>query len=116
MLFNSLNFPVFLLFVFILYWFFFNKNLKFQNILLLAASYFFYACWDYRFLALLVFSTFLDYISGIKIEEAKSKRIKKIWFWSSIIINLSFLGFFKYYNFFAESFADALSMFGVKVD
>ncbi|TDO83775.1 D-alanyl-lipoteichoic acid acyltransferase DltB (MBOAT superfamily) [Flavobacterium chryseum] len=112
MLFNSLNFAIFLLFTFILYWFIGRKSLKFQNILLLIASYFFYSCWDWRFLFLLVFSTLLDYYTGIKMSEAKSQTNKKFWFWLSIAVNLGFLGVFKYYNFFASSFANAISNLG----
>lgn len=115
MLFNSLNFAIFLPLIFILYWFVAKKSLKLQNILLLSASYFFYACWDWRFLFLLVFSTLLDYYTGIKMSEAKNKNNKKFWFWLSISINLGFLGIFKYYNFFANSFADAISNFGFSV-
>ncbi|MBK7036399.1 MAG: MBOAT family protein [Bacteroidetes bacterium] len=116
MLFNSLGFALFLPIVFILYWFVANRNLKFQNVLLLASSYFFYACWDWRFLFLLLFSTLLDYLSGLKIEKAKNKNHKKFWFYLSIIINLGFLGFFKYFNFFAESFGELLSQFGLQVN
>jgi alginate O-acetyltransferase complex protein AlgI len=116
MFFNSINFAIFLLIVFIFYWFVTNTNLKFQNILLLTASYFFYACWDWRFLFLLVFSTLLDYCTGIKISEAKNDNNKKLWLWLSISVNLGFLGFFKYYNFFATSFADAISNFGLQVN
>ncbi len=116
MLFNSLNFAIFLPIVFILYWFVFKKNLKAQNIVLLIASYFFYACWDWRFLFLLLFSTFLDYYTGIKMYEAVSQKMKKFWFWLSIIVNLGFLGFFKYFNFFSESFAEALSGVGLQVN
>ncbi len=116
MLFNSLEFALFLPIVFILYWFVTNKNLKLQNILLLFASYFFYACWDYRFLFLLIFSTLLDYFTGIKMAESSNKATKKFWFWLSVGINLGFLGIFKYYNFFAGSFAEFLSMFGFKAD
>ena len=113
MLFNSFSFAIFLPIVFILYWLLDKKSLRFQNILLLVASYFFYACWDYRFLFLLIFSTALDYFSGLKIYEAKSMNSKKAWLWISIAINLGFLGIFKYYNFFAENFATMLSNFGV---
>jgi len=116
MLFNSLNFAGFLLLVFILYWFILNKKLKLQNILLLVSSYFFYACWDWRFMFLLIFSTLLDYVTGIKIEQSTSSSSRKFWFWLSIIINLGFLGIFKYYNFFAESFADLISGFGLKIN
>ena len=116
MLFNTSSFALFLPIVFLLYWFVTNKNLKVQNILLLLASYFFYSCWDWRFLFLLIFSTFLDYYTGLKISDSTDSTIKKRWFWLSIIVNLGFLGVFKYYNFFATSFAEAISGLGFKVD
>ncbi len=116
MLFNSLNFAIFLPIVFFLYWFVANKNARHQNILLLIASYYFYGCWDWRFLLLLFFSTYLDYYTGIKMSDAKNQRVKKFWFWLSISVNLGFLGVFKYFNFFAESFADAISQFGLSVN
>ena len=116
MLFNTLNFGIFLPIVFILYWFVANRSMKMQNILLLISSYFFYACWDFRFLFLLIFSTLLDYFTGIKMSEAKSKGEKRFWFWLSVSINLGFLGVFKYYNFFATSFADAIGHFGFRPD
>lgn len=112
MLFNSLDFAFFLPIVFVLYWFFFAKNLKWQNVLLLAASYYFYSCWDWRFLFLLIFSTALDYYSGHKIAE--SIKNKKLWLILSVGINLGFLGVFKYYNFFVESFADFVGGFGIQ--
>jgi hypothetical protein len=65
---------------------------------------------------LLIFSTFLDYFTGIKIHEASNKRKKSFWLWLSIGVNLSFLGIFKYYNFFVASFADGLSLLGVKAN
>lgn len=116
MLFNSVSYGLFLPIVFLLYWFVTNKNLTAQNVLLLVASYFFYACWDWRFLFLLFFSTLLDYFTGIKMHDAGGKKEKRFWFWLSIIINLGFLGFFKYYNFFVTSFADALEMAGFKAN
>ena len=114
MLFNSLDFALFLPIVFLLYWFVARGNLRLQNILLLIASYFFYACWDYRFLFLLIFSTALDYYTGLKMQEAKTPGNKKGWFWLSVCINIGFLAVFKYYNFFIESFADSLSAAGIK--
>lgn len=87
-----------------------------QNILLLVASYFFYACWDWRFLFLLIFSTLLDYFTGLKMSKAQDQRSKRCWFWLSIAVNLGFLGIFKYYNFFASSFAEALSNVGLQVN
>jgi alginate O-acetyltransferase complex protein AlgI len=116
MLFNSIDFAFFLPVVFILYWFVTNKNLKLQNGLLLAASYFFYACWDYRFMFLLLFSTALDYYTGIQMAKPQGIIKKRFWFWLSIFINIGFLGFFKYYNFFAQSFADGLSLLGFHTD
>jgi alginate O-acetyltransferase complex protein AlgI len=115
MLFNTVNFAVFLVVVFVLYWFVTNKSLKTQNILLLVSSYFFYACWDWRFLLLLVFSTLLDYYTGIRMSESDTKSQRKFWFWLSVIVNLGFLGVFKYYNFFAASFAEAVSHLGLYV-
>lgn len=112
MFFNSLQFAIFLPIVFIFYWFFANKSRKYQNFILILASYYFYSCWDWRFLFLLVFSTLLDYFSAIKIEGSQTKSSKKFWLWLCISINLGFLGVFKYYNFFAESFAELLNGFG----
>ncbi|NOU46052.1 MAG: MBOAT family protein [Bacteroidales bacterium] len=116
MIFNSINFAIFLPVVFLLYWFATNRNLRLQNNLLLVSSYFFYACWDWRFLFLLVFSTLLDYFTGIKIHEAKNKKQRLFWLWLSIGVNLGFLGVFKYYNFFAASFANGLSLLGVNAN
>jgi len=114
MFFNSIAFAIFLPIVFFLYWFVFSKNKSTQNALLIFASYYFYSCWDWRFLFLLVFSTFLDYYTGIQIEKGKSERSCKFWFWLSIIVNLGFLAIFKYYNFFASSFSDLLNSAGIK--
>ncbi len=114
MLFNPIDFAIFLPIVFALYWFVTQKNLRIQNVLLLVSSYFFYACWDYRFLFLLIFSTLLDYYTGLKMGEAKTQKNKQFWLWLSIGINLGFLGVFKYYNFFATSFVHALSHVGMK--
>jgi D-alanyl-lipoteichoic acid acyltransferase DltB (MBOAT superfamily) len=112
MFFNSLSFALFLPIVFFLYWLVFNKNKSTQNAVLIIASYYFYSCWDWRFLFLLVFSTLLDYSSGIMIENSLSQSKRKFWLWLTIAINLGFLGVFKYYDFFAESFAELLTGFG----
>lgn len=117
MLFNSIHFGVFFIIVFILYWYVFNKNLRQQNIFLLLISLFFYSCWDWRFMFLLLFSIGLDFFVGNKIyRNSDNLRNKKIWLWSSILINLGFLGFFKYYNFFIDSFSNFISLFGLKVN
>ena len=115
MLFNSAQFAIFLPIVFFLYWFEKKGKMQLQNILLLVASYYFYACWDYRFLFLLIFSTLLDFYTGIKMHDAKTKHGKTVWFWISICVNLGFLGVFKYYNFFANSFVEAAGQLGWKV-
>jgi len=115
MLFNSLTFAIFFIIVFFCYWFLTSKNLKIQNILLFVASYYFYACWDWRFLFLLIFSTLLDYYTGLKMDNSSSKSIRKFWLVLSVTINLGFLGVFKYYNFFVNSFADELHLLGVQV-
>jgi alginate O-acetyltransferase complex protein AlgI len=116
MLFNSLDFAIFLPIVFLLYWFATQKNLKLQNVLIVLASYVFYGWWDWRFLSLIIFSTVVDYLVGqkLRVEEKQSKR--KVLLWTSIIVNLGFLGFFKYYNFFLENFVDAFSLFGMQIN
>ncbi len=115
MLFNSIEFAIFLPIVFTLYWLF-QKKYKVQNFLLLFSSYVFYGWWDVRFLCLLVFSTFLDYYTGLKIDKAEKQHFRKMWLLISVCINLGFLGFFKYYNFFAESFATLLTQMGFHPD
>src|SRR6478609_8687524 len=113
MFFNSITFAIFLPIVFFLYWFVFNKSKNTQNTILIIASYYFYSCWDLR---LLFFSTFLDYFTGIQIEKSQTAFQRKFWFWLSISVNLGFLGVFKYYNFFAVSFAEAISHLGFQAN
>ena len=112
MLFNSIEFAVFVPIVFLLYWFVTNKNLKAQNLLLLIASYVFYGWWDWRFLSLIAFSSLVDYFVGYGLSQTGDKRKRRLLLWTSIAVNLGFLGFFKYYNFFIDSFSDAFSFFG----
>jgi len=116
MLFNSFDFAIFLPIVFLLYWFVVQKNLKLQNALIVVASYVFYGWWDWRFLSLIIFSTVVDYLIGqrLRTEDKQSKR--KVLLWTSIVVNLGFLGFFKYYNFFLENFVDAFSFFGMQIN
>ena len=116
MFFNSLSFAVFLPIVFLLYWFVFNKSKQKQNFLLIIASYYFYSCWDWRFLFLLIFSTALDYFTALRIERSNSLISKKQWFWLSVIINLGFLAVFKYYDFFAVSFSNFLQGLGLQAN
>ena len=112
MLFNSLEYLIFLPTVFILYWFVFKKDLKNQNLLILISSYFFYGWWDWRFLSLIFFSTVVDYFVGLKIYDSQDNKVKKTYLWISILFNLGLLGFFKYFNFFIESWIDLLGSFG----
>ena len=112
MLFNSLEFLLFLPTVFCLYWFVFQKNLRVQNLLLLISSYVFYGWWDWRFLSLIFLSTIVDYFVGLKIYDSSDKKTKKSYLWISILFNLGLLGFFKYFNFFIDSWIDFLGAFG----
>ena len=73
MFFNSLSFAIFLPIVFLLYWFVFNKNKSTQNAVLIIASYYFYSCWDWRFLFLLVFSTFWIIIPEFELKKQNPK-------------------------------------------
>ena len=115
MLFNSLDFAVFLPIVFVLYWFVTKHNLKLQNALIVTASYVFYGWWDWRFLSLIIFSTFLDYSIGRRLKNEENETTRKALLWTSIIVNLGFLGFFKYYNFFLDNFIAAFSFFGQEI-
>ncbi len=116
MLFNSIDFAIFLPIVFILYWFVANKNLKLQNFLIVVASYVFYGWWDWRFLSLILFSTLVDYSMGVLLKKEKNQTKRKLFLWTSILVNLGFLGFFKYYNFFLDNFVTAFSFFGHKIN
>jgi D-alanyl-lipoteichoic acid acyltransferase DltB (MBOAT superfamily) len=116
MLFNSLDFAIFLPIVFLLYWFITQKNLKLQNSLIVLASYVFYGWWDWRFLSLIIFSTLVDYTIGQSLRNEQQQSKRKVLLWTSIIVNLGFLGFFKYYNFFLENFIDAFSLFGMQIN
>lgn len=116
MLFNSIEFLIFLPLVFLLYWFVINNNIKNQNVLLIIASYIFYGWWDWRFLSLIIFSSIVDYSIGYKLSQIDKPDIRKKLLFLSIAINLGFLGFFKYYNFFVDSFSEAFTFLGENVD
>ena len=115
MLFNSLEFLLFLPLIFILYWFVFNKSLKSQNLLIFVSSYVFYGWWDYRFLSLIFLSTIVDYLIGLNIRSQDSEKKQKVLLWCSVLFNLSVLGFFKYYNFFVDSWIDLFSLIGYEI-
>jgi D-alanyl-lipoteichoic acid acyltransferase DltB (MBOAT superfamily) len=112
MLFNTFHFAYFFAILFPLYWALPHRP---QNYLLLAASYYFYACWDPRFLALLVLSTAMDYACGLAVDRIEAPRKRKLFVALSMALNLGMLGYFKYYNFFAESLQAALARSGVNV-
>ena len=116
MLFNSLEFAVFLPLVFILYWFVMPKQAKFQNLLIVFSSYLFYGWWDWRFLFLILFSSLVDYIIGLQLQKSNNKKTRKQILLISIFVNIGTLAFFKYYNFFAQSFVEAFTLFGKTIE
>ncbi len=116
MLFNSVDFAIFLPIIFILYWFVFNKNLKLQNLLIVGASYYFYGCWDWRFLSLVFLSTVVDFVVGRQLASTKLPSTRKVLLWASILVNLGVLGFFKYCNFFIENFIAVFTFFDVPIN
>ena len=111
MLFNSIDFAIFFPIFFLLYWIV-AKKLTLRNLFLLAASYLFYGWWDWRFLFLIIFSSLVDFIVGGRLYRAKSKRTKKIYLMISLSLNLGLLIYFKYVNFFIDSFINSFNFFG----
>ena len=112
MLFNSIQFAIFLPIVFLFYWFVFDCfisrskwQLRLQNAFVVVASYIFYGWWDWRFLLLIAFTSFCSWGSGLLIGKAESKKKAKAWMWLNIILNLGILATFKYYDFFVTEFA-----------
>lgn len=102
--------------MFLLYWYVANKSIQLRNFFILIVSYIFYGWWDYRFLGLIIFSSSVDFFLGKKIKESNDKKNKKLLLSLSLLVNLGLLGVFKYYNFFVESFIDAMSTFEVDVN
>ena len=114
MLFNSIEFVVFLPIVFAIYWLIGSARIKSQNLFLLASSYVFYGWWDYRFLALIAFSSVVDFVVGQQLH--RTEKFRKGWLALSLTVNLGLLGFFKYYNFFVDNFVEAFRFFGQAPD
>jgi len=109
MVFNSIAFLFFFLLFYFVYWRLNNKSLlRYRNLFILVASYFFYGYWDWRFLSLIFISSLVDYIVGLKIISAPTILKKKLYLLVSIITNIGMLGFFKYFNFFIESLQQIL--------
>ena len=116
MLFNSIEFLLFLPLVFFLYWFAF-KRLRWQNLFVLIASYIFYGWWDWRFLLLIALTSFCSYASGILLERNEdSRKIQRIINASNIVLNLTVLGIFKYFNFFVDNLDALFRVFGLQLD
>src|ERR1700739_720366 len=116
MLFNSIDFVCFFTLFFILYWHIFNRSLKLQNLLILVGSYVFYAWWDWHFLFLLIGSSLVTYFIGISFCKTKNEKLRKMLFFMGILQGLGTLFYFKYFNFFIESFIHAFSMMNVSVN
>ena len=115
MLFNSIDFAIFLPLVFGAFWLL-PKSRRWQNCTLLLASLIFYGWWDYRFLSLILFSTVVDFIIGQQIHKTRTKSKRKILLGISLFTNLGLLGFFKYFNFFQDSFIEAFKFFGSNIE
>lgn len=111
MIFNSIEFAIFLPIVFGIYWML-QGSVKRQNFFLLIASYFFYGWWDWRFLFLIALSSSVDFIVGQRIHQSENRQHQKYWLWLSLAVNLGLLGYFKYYNFFLENFVEAFTLLG----
>lgn len=116
MSFNSAEYALFLPIFFVLYWFVFNKNLRRQNLLIVFASYIFYGWWDWRFLTLIFFSSLTDFVIGKKLSRVADQGRRKALLWASILVNLGILGFFKYFNFFVDSFVEGMSSMGLQAN
>ncbi len=110
MIFNTIEFVIFLLVVFILYWRFFSKNSTNQNTLLLIAGYFFYSWWSWKFLLLFIGTSLIDFYTAQKIEQNEDSKKRKLFLSLSLSGNLLVLGFFKYYNFFVTEFANLFNL------
>ena len=115
MLFNSLDYFIFLPVVFTVFWLLGRGKSKIQNGILLTASYVFYGWWDYRFLSLIVLSTLVDYFVGKAIYRTSDSNSRTRWLWVSIVFNIGLLGFFKYFDFFVDSFVNAFSFAGITI-
>ncbi len=115
MLFNSLDFAIFFPIVFILYWIV-AKHIKTRNAFILVASYLFYGWWDWRFLFLIAISTLVDFYVGKRLHKTEANNKRKQLLLISLFVNLGFLIYFKYTNFFIETFVDSFRLFGKQLE
>lgn len=115
MLFNSLDFAFFFPIVLIVYWIV-SKHLIARNLLVIISSYVFYGWWDWRFLFLIAFSSLIDFIVGNQLYRAKAKSKRKKLLLISLLVNIGLLVYFKYFNFFIESFVGAFTLFGADLE
>ena len=111
MIFNSIDFAIFLPIVFVLYWVL-QKDIKIQNLFVVFASYVFYGWWDYRFLFLIIISTVVDYVIGLGLNKTKELSRRKFYLFASLFVNLGLLSVFKYFNFFIDNFNTAFRFLG----
>ncbi len=114
MLFNSIDFSIFMPIVFLIYWAF-SKNARLQNLFLLAASYFFYGWWDWRYLSLVLFCSITNYVAGLLMMKADNQKRRKLILVCCCLVSFGVLGVFKYYDFFVHAFVDAFSLFGIQL-
>lgn len=112
MLFNSLAFAVFLPSVFMLYWLIPRHRLRAQNVFVLVVSYIFYGWWDWRFLTLIFISSLIDFLIGLGLLRTLNPAGRKVLLAVTLATNLGLLGFFKYFNFFVDSFVELLHWSG----
>ena len=116
MLFNTFSFGAFFFVVYLLYWTIFNRSRQRRNVFLLAVSYFFYGCWDWRFIFLIAVVSSTDFFLGREIHKTENQKKRKILLIAVLGINLGLLGFFKYYHFFVDSFINLMILLGLNVN
>lgn len=116
MLFTSLTFVLFLFILFSLYWFIFRNSIRFQNNLLLLASYIFYGWWDWRFLSILILISASNYVIALILDSTEKTNKRKFMFYTGLFVNAGTLILFKYFNFFTEGFIRITALIGISID
>jgi alginate O-acetyltransferase complex protein AlgI len=113
MLFNSWQYIIFLVVVTLIYWLILAKRVNYRNVFILLISYLFYGLWDWKFLGLIFLSSLVDFLVGKKIFTSEKGR-KQLWLALSLLMNLGLLLYFKYFNFFIDSWINLMSAVGFK--